>query len=77
MNYIFNYLQSSQVSNYSLLNETNIFNALLNIFELLKDTKEKEKFIEILIIQCGNSFISNFKSYIFRKISNAEILQYL
>jgi hypothetical protein len=76
MNYILSYLQSSQVSNYSLLNETNIFNALISIFELLDDDKKKEKFIDVLIIQCGNTFITNFKSYIFRKIPSHNILSF-
>jgi hypothetical protein len=76
MNYVLNYFQGNQFSNYSLLNETNIFNSLLSIFELLKDEKDKVKFIDILIIQCGNTFINNFKSYVFRKIPSHNILSF-
>jgi hypothetical protein len=76
MNYVLSYFTNTQVSNYTIMNETNVFNSLIQIFELLKEV-DKVKFIEILTFQCGKSFIETFKNYVFRKSPKHEILDYM
>jgi hypothetical protein len=77
MNHVVSYFTGYNFSNYSILNETNIFNLLLNTFELIKGDEDKSRFIELIVIQCGNTMKDNFKQYVFRKISTHQILSFM
>lgn len=72
-NYIISYLTSN--SNYSLMNINNIYNCMINIFEILNE-EQKSKFINIIKINVGKKFIHDFKLYIFEKVPDHDILKY-
>jgi hypothetical protein len=76
MNYIISYFTSSNVSNYAILNETNIFNSLIHIFEMIPDDK-RDKFFEVLVFETGKTFVESFKNYVFRKSPKHDILNYI
>lgn len=76
MNYIFSYFTNTNMTNYSLLNETNIYNFLISTFDLLKE-EDIPKFFENLNFIVGRTFVQNFRLYVFSKSPKHDILNYI
>lgn len=69
-----NYLLS--FTNYSLTNQSNIYNTLYATFKILNED-QRDAFVEEIVIHMGKSFMRDFKLYIFQKAPNSIFLTYL
>lgn len=58
-------------------NQHNIFRTYIHIFDLMDTDEKKEKFIEIIRNEAGNTIIEEFKKYLFDHIPKSKIIQYL
>jgi len=63
-------------TNYSLMNMVNMYNFYISVFEDLNDD-QKKTYIDKMKFQVGMSFCDGLKSYVFRKNSKHEIIDYL
>ena len=62
-------------SNYNVMNISNIHNFHYTIMMKLNDTERKE-FINNMRITIGNTYTSDFRLYIFKKIPESVLLNY-
>jgi len=64
-------------TNYTTINQVNLFNFCIVVFEGLLIPEEKVKFVNNMKLHVGMEFTKSLKGYIFRKNSKHEILEYL
>ena len=64
------------LTNYNVINAPNLFNLLINTFELIPDA-DKPKFVTILKINLGLTVFEDFKNYAYRKLPNAPFVKFL
>lgn len=63
-------------TNHTLMNSINLYNFVISVFEDLYED-QRQSFINKLKMQVGLSFCDGLKTYIFRKNSKHEILDFL
>jgi len=73
MEYIVSLL--GQTTNYSVSNTTNMYNFCVSVFEDL-EVAQRKPFIDKMKFQIGMGFCDGLKSYVFRKNSKHEMLDY-
>jgi len=64
-------------SNYKIVNQNNLFNFILNSFDLLSNEDQKTMFMKILRLNLGMTITLQFKEYVFKKLPVSEIHKYL
>jgi len=63
------------MTNYDVVNSSNLYNFLFTIF-LKLDNAQKKDFIAQMKLLMGLNAVSNFKAYLFRKVAIQELLPY-
>lgn len=65
---------TKSLSNYSLVNKNNLFNFLISMMETLDDN-QKTLFVKNMKINLGMTVFTQFKQYIFTKMSDSPLLE--
>lgn len=73
MNYLLSYV--TQYTNYNITNVNNLHNFHYNIM-LTMDEHNRKSFINNMKLTIGNTYASEFRLYIFKKIPKSELLTY-
>lgn len=72
MHSIFNILKG--MTNYNVINSPNMYNLLINTFELISD-QDKPKFVQIIKINAGLKVFEDFKNYSYRKPPTPHVMR--
>jgi|GEM_PF-5368592 len=64
------------LTNYKLINQNNLFNFILNTFDLLNE-EDRGLYINSLRLNLGLTITNQLKEYVFKKLPVSDINKYL